>query len=492
MKQAENSRWDNRTDKEDGMGREIAAIIAGALMPTMDTTIVSIGITSLMEVFHVNEVAIQWVSTAYLLALAVAIPAVGWAEERFGARRCWMAGLILFLIGSALCAVSPGLAALVAFRVLQGFGAGALITLLTAMPAEIARNRGILEIGGIMSTVMLPLSVGPIMGPVLGGIVLSIASWHWLFLINIPVGIAAVVFAARWLGPEADGVRTQSHRYFDLPGFLLVAGGISFLLLGMTAISQGESLLRSDVAVPLLLGILLLVLFVLLPSTRDPWRAIIDIRLFRYRSVTVASFAMFFAGGTFYAAQFLFPVFWQSTMQTTALDAALMLIPQGIGALLTRTAAGRLTDQYGGHVVATGGFLASAVTTALFPFCGSGSIVLYGILFIRGLAIGMLIVPITTSAFVGLPDKDVSRATVIIRVFQQVGASFGTAVVASAASVAAQQVSGTAAETAMGYLPAFLVLVAITAAGAAASFAFPGKRRGKLDAGRKKKQRTGE
>ena len=331
------------------MGRELAAIIAGAMMPSLDTTIVSIGIASLMEAFQVSEAAVQWVSTAYLLALAVAIPVVGWAEERFGGRRCWITGLVIFLIGSFLCAVSPGLPALVVCRVLQGFGAGVLITLLTSLPVEIARNRGITEVGGIMSTVMLPLSLGPILGPVLGGIVLSAASWHWLFLINIPVGILAILFSARWLGADADGARTEKKRRFDLPGFLFVAGAISALLLGFTAVSQGDSLTAPSVAVPLILGIVMLAVFVALPSARDPERAIVDISLFRHRSVTAASAAMFFAGGTLYAAQFLFPLFWQRTIGATALEAALMLLPQGAGALLTRTAAGRLTDAYGGR-----------------------------------------------------------------------------------------------------------------------------------------------
>ena len=259
-------------------------------------TIVSIGIASLMEAFQVSEAAVQWVSTAYLLALAVAIPVVGWAEERFGGRRCWITGLVIFLIGSFLCAVSPGLPALVVCRVLQGFGAGALITLLTSLPVEIARNRGITEVGGIMSTVMLPLSLGPILGPVLGGIVLSAASWHWLFLINIPVGILAILFSARWLGADADGARTEKKRRFDLPGFLFVTGAISALLLGFTAVSQGDSLTAPSVAVPLILGIVMLAVFVALPSARDPERAIVDISLFRHRSVTAASAAMFFRG----------------------------------------------------------------------------------------------------------------------------------------------------------------------------------------------------
>ncbi len=465
-----------KTATKSGMGRELTAIIIGALMPTVDTTIVSIGIASLMKTFNVSEAAIQWVSTAYLLALAVAIPATGWAEERFGGRRCWITGLALFLVGSILCAASPGLASLVACRVLQGFGAGALLTLLTSLPVEIARNRGITAVGGIMSTVMLPLSLGPILGSVLGGIVLSVASWHWLFLINIPVGLLAIIFSIRWLGADADGLRGQNRRRFDFLGFILIAAAISALLLGLTAVSQGESLKQLDVCAPIILGILLLAAFIALPSTRDPERTIVDISLFKYRAVAVAAIAMFFAGGTLYAAQFLFPLFWQSTLDTSALDAALMLLPQGIGALLTRTAAGRLTDAHGGRVVATGGFLACVITTAPFLFLKnqSGSILLYILLFVRGLAIGMLIVPITTSAFRGLSGNAVSRATVIIRAFQQIGGSFGTAIIAAAISSAPQSASQILAEN-PGFMTAFIVLVMISAAGAAASLAFPHK-----------------
>ena len=455
------------------MNRELAAIIAGALMPSLDTTIVSIGISSLMEAFQVSEAAVQWVSTAYLLALAVAIPAIGWAEERFGGRKCWMSGLVVFLIGSGLCAASPTLGALVACRVLQGFGAGALITLLTSLPVEIARSRGITAAGGIMSTVMLPLSLGPILGPVLGGVVLSMASWHWLFLINLPVGALAIFFSLRWLGADADGVRPEQPR-LDLPGFVLIAGAISALLLGLTGVSQGEGLLHSAVGLPLLAGLGLLALFAALPSTRDPARAIVDVSLFRHHSVTAASCAMFFAGGTLYAAQFLFPLYWQRTLGSSALEAALMLLPQGVGALLTRTAAGKLTDAHGGRVVATGGFLACVITTIPFLFLGnSAGILLYLILFVRGLSIGMLIVPITTSAFRGLPDGEVSRATVIIRACQQVGGSFGTAAVAATAASAAQSGGQAAAEAPGDFMASFLVLAIVSAAGAAASLTFP-------------------
>ena len=299
------------------------------------------------------------------------------------------------------------------------------------------------------------------------------ASWHWLFLINLPVGALAIFFSLRWLGADADGVRPEQPRHFDLPGFVLIAGAISALLLGLTGVSQGEGLLHPAVGLPLLAGLGLLALFAALPSTRDPARAIVDVSLFRHHSVTASSCAMFFAGGTLYAAQFLFPLYWQRTLSSSALEAALMLLPQGVGALLTRTAAGKLTDAHGGRVVATGGFLACVITTIPFLFLGnSAGILLYLILFVRGLAIGMLIVPITTSAFRGLPDGEVSRATVIIRACQQVGGSFGTAAVAATAASAAQSGGQAAAEAPGDFMASFLVLAIVSAAGAAASLTF--------------------
>lgn len=446
-----------------GMGREIAAIVMGALMPSMDTTIVAIGNEALMSAFGVGETAVQWVSTGYLLALAVAIPLVGWCEERFGGRRCWTAGLVLFLVGSAACAASPGLWALVACRVVQGFAAGALVTLLTSLPVEIARARGIVAVGGVMSTVMLPLSLGPILGPIFGGVVLALGTWHWLFLINVPVGLVAIALDRAWLG-AASSTGQRAGRPFDLLGFALVALGTSALLLGFSEVGQGSGPLRAQVLVPLALGVALFAAFVALPATRDPARALVDVSLFRVRSVGAASASMFMAGATLYSAQFLLPLWLQRTFGADALTAALMLIPQGAGALVSRSLAGRLTDVYGGRVVALAGFALSAATA--LPFVAMGADVmelgLYAVLLVRGIATGMLIVPITTACFRGLPTESVPRATVIIRMFQQVGGSFGTAAVAMALP------AGSAA-----FGPAILVMTLVSAVGVVTLLLFP-------------------
>lgn len=182
-------------DAQPGMRGILAAIIMGNLMPGCDTTIVAIGISTLMDAFGVGATEVQWVSTAYLLALAIGIPVAGWLERRRGGRFSWMLGLWVFLAGSVLCVASPSLAALVASRAVQGFAAGLIMTLMTTLPVELVHARGMTNVGAMMSTIMLPLSCGPIFGPVIGGVILHFASWHWLFIVNVPVVLVAIVLA---------------------------------------------------------------------------------------------------------------------------------------------------------------------------------------------------------------------------------------------------------------------------------------------------------
>ncbi len=445
------------------MGGMLAAIIVGTLMPGCDTTIVAIGISTLMEAFGVDTVTVQWVSTGYLLALAVGIPVAGWLERRRGGRFSWMLGLWVFLVGSVCCILSPSLPVLVASRVVQGFAAGVIITLMTTLPVEMAHAHGVVNVGSIMSTIMLPLSCGPIFGPVIGGVILNFLSWHWLFIINVPVVVVAIVLGEKYV--EGAPRPASLMRPFDPVGFVFVAAGIAFLLFGLTEVSQGGDLARPVVVGPLVSGVAALALFVAWPPTRDPHRAFVNVALMRRRSVSTASAAIFMAGVVLYSAQFLLPLYYQDLLGADALGAALMLLPQGVGALLSRSLAGRLTDAYGGRLVAAGGFAATALTTAPFLLLDprSPSLLMGTILFVRGLAVGMLIVPITTGSYVSVPDDAIPDTAVIVRMFQQVGGSFGTAIVAATLAAA------------RGFPVAFLIVVLSAALGAAAALTMPRK-----------------
>jgi MFS family permease len=169
--------------RDPALTRTVIAIIAGALAVVFDTTIVSVALHTLAVDLHTTVDTIQWVSTGYLLALGVTIPVVGWAQERFGGKRLWLGALALFLLASILCSLAWDAPSLIAFRVLQGVGGGVMLPLMSTLVIQAARGQ---NLGKLMSTISLPVVLGPIFGPVLGGGVLNALGWRWLFWINVP------------------------------------------------------------------------------------------------------------------------------------------------------------------------------------------------------------------------------------------------------------------------------------------------------------------
>ncbi len=463
----------DRNTNQPGMGRVLTVLIVGVFMPIAGTTIVSIGLPRLINAFGSSASAMQWVMTAYLLALAAGIPIAGWAQAYFGGKNLWLAGLVLFTVGSVLCGMAWNVGSLVAFRVVQGFAAGILLTLMQTLGIQEAKRRGIIQLGGMLATISLPLAFGPIVGPILGGLVLNWLSWPWLFLVNVPVTTVGTVLAAMWL--RTDRADAQHRPRLDVIGFLAISGGLSALLIALTNVAHAGGFQHTSVVLPLVIGVALVAFFVMWPTTRDRERTLIDVTLLRFRSVASSSGTLFLVGACMYAAQFLLPLYWQDLRAQSVLAAALLLIPQGVGTLLSRLLAGALTDKFGGRSVALVGFLLTAITTV--PFCftsaSTSSIMLSAILFVRGLALGILLVPVMTVAYLDIDEAAVPHASILTRIGQQVGASFGTAIAASVLQSAALNHQTTSEG---GFHAAFWAAVIITFVGAAVSLWLPGKR----------------
>ena len=180
-----------------------AVVVLGSIMTILDATIVNVALPTLGREFGTSISVIQWVPTIYLLAFASVIPLTGWASERFGAKRVWLASLAAFMLGSLLCALSGSVAELIVFRVLQGLGGGMIMPVGQAI---LARAAGPARIGRVMSIVGVPLLLGPIVGPVIGGAIVSGTSWRWIFLVNLPVGAVALALAL-WLLRPARATR---------------------------------------------------------------------------------------------------------------------------------------------------------------------------------------------------------------------------------------------------------------------------------------------
>src|ERR1700683_4072684 len=186
-----------------------SVVVLGSIMSILDTTIVAVALDTLGRDFRVSVSTVQWVTTGYLLSLAVVIPVTGWAVDRFGAKLMWMTSLTLFIAGSCLCGAAWSANSLILFRILQGLGGGMILPIGQSM---LARAAGPQRMGRVMSVIGAPTVLGPILGPVLGGLIVSNFSWRWIFYINVPIGIVTLVLASRYLKGDEEKV----SRSFDL------------------------------------------------------------------------------------------------------------------------------------------------------------------------------------------------------------------------------------------------------------------------------------
>ena len=181
-----------------------AVVVLGSIMSILDTTIVNVALDTLSRELHSTIDSIQWVATGYLLSLAAVIPVTGWAARRFGAKPVYLTSLVLFTAGSALCGLATSTNELILFRVLQGVGGGMILPIGQLMMAEAAGPK---RMGRVMSVVAVPAMLAPILGPTIGGLILDNASWRWIFYVNVPIGIIAVISALRIL-PVVQRQRT--------------------------------------------------------------------------------------------------------------------------------------------------------------------------------------------------------------------------------------------------------------------------------------------
>jgi EmrB/QacA subfamily drug resistance transporter len=400
--------------------RLASVVVLGTIMSILDTTIVNVAIETLGRDLGASLSSIQWVSTGYLLALATVIPLTGWAMERFGGKRLWMLSVTLFLAGSALCGLSWSTESLIVFRVLQGFGGGMVLPVGQAIMAQAA---GPQRMGRVMSVIGVPTLLGPILGPVIGGLIVDHLSWRWIFFVNLPVGAVALGLAARILPPAARDSRSR----LDVGGLLLLSPGLALLVFGLSQIGI-EGGLAPTVLIGVLGGLALLAAFVV-HALRRSGRGLIDLGLFRDRAFAAASGTVFIFGASLFGAMLILPLYYQVVRAESALSAGLLLAPQGVGAALAMPLGGRLTDRAGaGKIVPFGVLIACLGTGAFTQLTATTSFwVLAFALWVRGVGLGLTMMPAMAAAYQTLDRAAVPRATSTINIIRTVGGSVGTA-----------------------------------------------------------------
>ena len=456
------------TSLDPALKRSIAAIMVGAMAVVFDTTILSVAIPTLSEDFNAPLNSIQWVVTGYLLAMFAVIPITGWAQRRFGGKHLWIGAVTLFTLGSLLCGFAWDATSLIAFRVLQGLGGGVIIPLMATIIMQAAGGRAP---GRIMAIVGLPMALGPILGPVLGGIILHFVDWSWLFWVNIPLGVLGIVMAVRMIPSDAPTDRPM----LDVLGLALSTLGVVGLIYGLSNVAGDGGFGHADVLAPGIVGLGLVVGYIFY-ALRKGDDALIDLALLKHRPLAMSTLLMFLAGTAMYAAMFMLPLFYQQLRGSDVLATGLLLIPQGVGALATRSIAGRLTDSIGPRWVVLAGFAIMTAATVPFAFAdqATSGFFLGAILFARGLGIGAVFMPLMATAYVGLDHHEIPHASIVTRVAQQIGGSFSIAVVAVVLqSQVADVTSAAGAATAFNHT--FWWVVAFMAVGLVAAPFLPGK-----------------
>lgn len=398
-------------------------IVSGSVMAILDQTIVNVALRTLGHDFNTSLSTIQWTVTGYMLAMGTVIPLTGWAIDRFGARRVWMTSIVLFVAGSALCGTAWSIESLVAFRVLQGLGGGMLMP--TGM-AVLTTAAGPARTGRMMSIVGVPMLMGPVLGPVLGGWLVEDVHWRWIFFVNVPVGMLALGLAA-WRVPgtrSGPGASTA----LDLRGLCLLPPAFVLLIYGLSTAGSAGGFGRPSTIACLVGGAVLLVLFIAHSLDRGE-RALIDVRLFADRTFAAASVGVFLVGVALIGSLLLLPLYFQMVRGEGALAAGLLLAPQGLGAALMMPVAGLLTDRLGagrvvpfGVVLVTLGTIGYTQVTAETPYW-----LLSGALLVRGLGLGATMMPMMGAALTTLKKAAIPRASSSMNIIMQLGGSFGSA-----------------------------------------------------------------
>lgn len=401
----------------------VIVVIVGSFMVMLDTTVVNIALPRIITVFQADIHSTQYVLTGYMLALAVIMPATGYLTDTFGTKRIYLLSMFFFTVGSLLCGLAWNVPSLVAFRLLQGLGGGMLMPLSMTIIFKIVPLE---KRGTVMGVFGLPMLLGPVLGPTLGGYLVEYIDWRFIFTLNLPVGALGLLLGAALLRET----ETRSDLHLDLKGFILSGAGFGSLLY---ALSEAPSEGWGD---PFILGLLIfgstcLLLWVWTELTvHEP---LVELRVFRSGTYTLATFINFILTMGLFSSMFLMPIFLQNFRGLGAMETGILMLPQAIASTVTMPLSGKLFDRFGPRPVVVVGLLGLAYSTWELSFINTATpdSTITRILIERGLSMGLTMMPIMTVAMNSVPPALIARSSSLTNVLRQVFGSFGTAIFAT-------------------------------------------------------------
>jgi DHA2 family multidrug resistance protein len=397
------------------------AVVLAALMQVIDSSIVNVALPDMMGNLGASLDEIAWVSTGYILASVIVIPLTGFLGDLFGRKRYFVGSIVIFTMSSFFCGASGSLGMLIMWRIVQGVGGGALMTVSQAVLFE---SFPVEEAGMAMALFGLGVMVGPTIGPTLGGWLTDNHGWPWIFYINIPFGVLAAIMIAMYVHDRAHQKRPSRIDYMGIALLIVSVGALQYVL------EHGE---RDDwfashfIASLTVIGVVGLAALIWRELTTD--HPAIDFRVLRHRQMWVGTLLGVVMGIGLYAMSFTLPVFLQGNLHMTAEQTGIVLLPGAIATALSMVLAGRLSNRVDPRLLITVGTLIFALAawelsriTAL-----SGASDFFWPLIMRGVGLGLMFVPLTTITLAELSPKELPQGTGLYNFFRQLGGSFGIA-----------------------------------------------------------------
>ncbi len=435
--------------------RIVPLIVAVALfMENMDSTIIATSLPAIAADLETNPLALKLAITSYLLSLAIFIPASGWTADRFGARTVFRAAIAVFIVGSIGCALSNSLGDFVVARIVQGMG-GAMMTPVGRM--VLVRSIPKRELVGAMVWVTTPALIGPVIGPPVGGFITTFASWHWIFLINVPIGLVGIVLASRYI-PD---IRADKQEPFDLTGMILIGLGIAGVAFGFSVL--GLNFLPWWVVAALVAGGGCFIAAYLVHARRTDNPAL-DLTLFRlptFFASVVGGFVFRLGLG---ALPFLLPLLLQIGFGMSPFQSGMITFATALGAMGMKWATTKFLRRFGFRTILIVNSLISAAFLAVCATFTSATpvAVMVTMLFVGGFFRSLQFTAINTIAYAEVEPQRVSRATALVSVAQQLALSSGVAVGALAVELSVR-FRDNGPLSAVDFSTAFLTVAAISA-----------------------------
>lgn len=402
----------------------LAAVVFGVFMVILDTTVINVAFKTLQEEYAADLNLTQWVLSVYVMALGIATPLSGFLGDRFGEKRVFVASVFTFGLSSLLCGVAPNLGLLILFRALQGAAGGIATPLGTsllykAFPPE--------DRGKAMGVFGIALVAAPALGPILGGWLVDLGHWRWIFYINVPIAIVGTLLGSLWL-PASSGSRSAR---FDPLGLLFSSVGFGYLLY---AASRASSLgwTAPEVVWFFVIGVVALVIFAVveLLVVKEP---LLDLRLFGNGAFLVATLTGWVSVLALFGAEFLMPLYLQVLRGRTALEAGVLLLPLALASAVATPVSGRLFDRIGARPLAVVGFGLLAINTWQFSHLTPETPIrtIQWLLALRGLALGLTVQITMLVSLSVVPLNRTARASSLVNATRQVVQSLGVALLAT-------------------------------------------------------------